>query len=615
VNPEKNHAEILIACPEAEILRSFLYRFTPVRRYSYVGCAHCLSQQKQQRIRELFDAALDQPAHLRRDFLVNAVNGDDQLLDMVERLLRASERTAGVLDTPVRPRADKESDPGKSGSYIGAYKILQKLSSGGMGIVYQAVRADEVYQRICAVKVIKPELCTDWLIDRFRAERMILGKLDHVNIARIVDGGSTPEGLLYFVMDYVDGATINKFCEQYALTTRQRLTLFQQTCAAVQYLHQNNVIHGDLKPANILVDNHGVVKLVDFGIASVISASEKQDSGNALPLMTPAYASPEQLLGAPLTRTSDVYSLGVVLYELLTGIQPFPPVGLSLGELVDAIVTQDPTPPSAAAKSALQPQKELIIPSHQLKGDLDSIILRAIHRDPNRRYSSAAEFSEDISRYLQSRPIAARVGGPIYKAGKFLVRYQRRLAGTFIIWLLLLTALWQGNELHKRYEESQRLEDQVRTLQALLDSELKQKSGALDQHLSGNASVPAPAQMLSKQPVQVKEIANAYRTSFSESVRLWPGMTHRRRNLLDNTANYLRQAEHLAGQDPKTIEQLADAWLWLANIEGNPRMINLHDSSGASVSIQEAQRLLKKTPAAPADLVDQIREATGQIGL
>ena len=190
------------------------------------------------------------------------------------------------------------------------------------------------------------------MIERFRKERQILAKLDHLHIARIVDGGSTTDQLPYFVMDYVDGPPVDQYCKQHQLNNRQRLLLFQQACAAVHYAHQEGVIHGDLKPPNILVGNDGFVKLVDFGIATVVASARENAEGDAMPLMTPAYASPEQLRSDPLTATSDVYSLGVILYELLSGARPFVTEGRSRSEVLNAIATVNPAPPSAAAKNS-----------------------------------------------------------------------------------------------------------------------------------------------------------------------------------------------------------------------------------------------------------------------
>jgi len=515
-----------------------------------------LTTDHQRRVRELFDAALDQPAGLRQQFLAGACNGDQKLLDTVGRLLAAQERSAGVLDTPVWQRREVTTNPGEPGSFIGPYKILQELGGGGMGIVYQAVRADEVFQRICAIKVIRPEISTDTLLQRFRQERQILAKLDHVNIARIVDGGSTPDGLPYFVMDFVDGPPLNKFCSEHELSVRPKLALFQQVCAAVQYLHNNNVIHGDLKPPNILVGNDGTVKLVDFGIASVLSSADGEVN-KALPLMTPGYASPEQMQGKPLTPASDVYSLGVILYELLTGKQPFPGTGRGRLELLNVITSQDPTLPSIAANSSPLPsQREA---GEEFKGDLDAVVLRAMQRDPEHRYQSAAELNADITRFLENRPVKARKTSIVHQVEKFIARHRAGVAAVFLICVLLATTMWQGLEMHSRYQHSRELEDKLRVLQSQLDERVKKLKLEQLNALPGGADSPLAKQLQESQLRDVKNLADTYRTSFPEAVRLWPGMTRSRQDLIDHTDQYLRKVEPYVSHDPQASEQLASA--------------------------------------------------------
>ena len=569
-----------------------------------------MTTDHQRRVRELFDAALDQPAELRQQFLAGACNGDQKLMDTVGRLLAAQERSAGVLDTPVWQRREAAADPGEPGSFIGPYKILQELGGGGMGIVYQAVRADEVFHRICAMKVIRPEISTDTLLQRFRQERQILARLDHVNIARIVDGGSTPEGLPYFVMDFVDGPSINKFCTEHALSVRPRLALFQQVCAAVQYLHNNHVIHGDLKPPNILVGNDGTVKLVDFGIASALSAADGQEN-TALPLMTPGYASPEQMQGKPLTPASDVYSLGVVLYELLTGSQPFPATGRGRLELLNVITSQDPTLPSLTANSSPLPSQRQA--GREFKGDLDAVVLRAMQRDPARRYRSATELNADITRFLENRPVKARKTSMTRRSKKFFARHRVGVLASLIICVLLVTTTWQGLEMHKRYQRSQELENQLRVLQTQLDDRVKKLNPQLVN--SGNVGIDSPmAKQLQETELRdVKNLADAYRTSFPEAVRLWPGMTGSRQDLIDRTDQYLRQVEPYVSHDPQASEQLASAWLWLANLQGNPRTINLRDRAGATTSISQASRLLEKSPVVSTSLMQQVKASARQI--
>ena len=569
-----------------------------------------MTTEHQRRVRELFDAALDQHSSDRLQFLADACQGDQQLFKTVEKLLRANERSAGVLDTPVRQRREDTFSPRAPGSQIGPYKILQELSGGGMGVVYQALRADEVFQRICAIKVIRSEVATDWLVERFRQERQILARLDHVNIARIVDGGTTAEGLPYFVMDYVDGPTINRFCAQHVLSYRPRLALFQQACAAVQYLHKNGVIHGDLKPPNILVGNDGFVKLVDFGIASVLSGSKAAGQNISLPLMTPGYASPEQMRGETLAPTSDVYSLGVILYELLAGTQPFP-LG-SRSDLLNAVATQDPTPPSIAARTAPHSGDSHDPSAHKLTHDLDCIVLRAMHRDPERRYPSVAELSADISRYQQGLPVTARKSGFLYKGTKLLVRHRTVVLAALMIAILTVVTSWEALELHRRYALALQLQNQVSALEQQLVEEAKNRGIQLA--IPSTTGKPlSPGQMPERQLLGVRKLADAYQNDFSESVRLWPGMTGKRRDLLDRTDRYLREAEPFVSQDPAASRQLAGAWLALANLEGNPQTVNLNDRAGAAASINEAQRLLEKFPNSSHGLMGQVQDAAREI--
>jgi eukaryotic-like serine/threonine-protein kinase len=570
-----------------------------------------LIDDRQKRVRQLFEDALDQPAPLRQQFLAGACVGDQRMLEMVEKLLRGNERSAGILDTPIYQRPEAASEPREPGSYIGPYRILQELSGGGMGIVYQVVRADEVFQRVFAVKIIRAELSTQWLVDRFRQERQILARLDHGNIARIVDGGSTPEGLPYFVMDYVDGPAINKFCADHDLNTRQRLALFRQICAAVRYLHQNGVIHGDLKPPNILVGQDGTVKLVDFGIAVVLSTAEAHDENKALPLMTPGYASPEQMRGSPLTSVSDVYSLGVILYELLTGVRPFA-AGLSGSEILKVIAREKTVPPSLVALKDSQPVvgRQVL---KTLQGDLDCIVLRAMDRDPSKRYQSVAELSEDIDRHLQNRPVFARKASPMFKAYRFFLRHQAGSAASLVIAGLLAALSWGGVEFYRNLQTARHLENEVRTLQTEWSQELaeiKEQSANSPGGINGKV---AARHLLDNQLSNTARLAEAYKTRLPEAVRIWPGMTRERRDLISNADRNLRQAEPLVDDDAEGTKQLARAWLWLANVQGNPHTINLHDRAGAAASIDQAKRLLGRLPEAPATLSSQIEQAAQQI--
>lgn len=575
-----------------------------------------MTTDHQRRVRDLFDAALDQPAELRQQFLAGACNGDRQLMETVGRLLAAQERSAGVLDTPVWQRQEAAANPGEPGSFIGPYKILQELGGGGMGIVYQAVRADEVFQRVCAIKVIRPEISTTTLVQRFRQERQILARLDHVNIARIVDGGSTSSGLPYFVMDFVDGPSLTKFCTEHGLSTRPRLLLFQQVCAAVQYLHRRSVIHGDLKPPNILVGDDGTVKLVDFGIASALSGAE--DQNKTLPLMTPGYASPEQMQGKPLTPASDVYSLGVILYELLAGTQPFPAANRSRSEVLNAVTSQDPAPPSMVAGANVLPSQRTA--AQAIRGDLDAVVLRAMHRDPSRRYPSPAELNADVRRYLENRTVSARNATLAQRTRKFIARNRSHAVMGFVICALLATCAWEGVEMRQRDLRARHFEELARQALTQGQTDLKTHEAEIAgeaKEFGATSSSAAKSQLMRQlQDTQIKDVrhlAETYRTSFSEAVRLWPGMTHNRRDMLDQTDRYLHEAEPFVGNDPKAAEQLARAWLWLANLQGNPQTINLHDREAAAVSINEAQRVLERSPGASSLLVEKVKESARQI--
>lgn len=575
-----------------------------------------MTTEAQRRVRELFDAALDQPPELRQRFLADACQGEPQLLQNVSRLLAAQEKSAGPLDTPVWQRRAPDVSAGEPGSFIGPYRILRRLVGGGMGDVYQVVRADEVFQRVCAIKVIRPELSGESLQQRFRQERQILARLDHPNIARIVDGGSTRDGLPYFVMDFVDGPSMMQFCTEHSLGIRPRLALFQQVCAAVQYLHRNEVIHGDLKPPNILVGSDGLVKLVDFGIASVLSASDGRAQDTALPLMTPGYASPEQMRGEPLSPASDIYSLGVVLYELLTGVRPFGAATRAKSEILRAIAANELLAPSVAV--ATSPDRVLAASPHSkqtLRGDLDSIVLRAMHRDPAYRYATVAQFSADLDQYRQSRPVVARQGSILYRTGKFVARQQRAVLAVTVIGVLLSTTVWEAADAKKHRDYSHQLEERVRQQESQAIRNANQRIAQL-QHSAGANGRPDPRlleEMRQSQLRDVNDLAQAYRTSLSEAVRLWPGMTPKRRELLDSADRYLRQAEPLVAQDPQGQAQLANAWLWLANLQGNPQTVNLHDHAGAQSSISEAESLLRKSSASSVTLIRQIETAANQI--
>src|SRR5207249_2293210 len=331
----------------------------------------------------------------------------------VESLLQSHARAGTFIDKRSLFLSDEEGEAtgaaAAAGELIGPYRVLREIGRGGMGTVYLAERADQQYEKQVAIKLIKPGMDTDAVLRHFRNERQILASFDHPNIARLFDGGTTEDGLPYFVMEYVEGLPINEYCTNHELSLVDRLKLFREVCAAVSYAHRHTVIHRDIKMSNILVTSEGIPKLLDFGIAKILTpgaGAEALMTMTSLRPMTPEYASPEQVRGEPVTTASDVYSLGVVLYELLTGRSPYRFTSRAPRDVERAITEQEPTRPSTATGLHRNQHSEL---SNRklLRGDLDNILLMALRKEPARRYQTVDQFAEDIRRHLESRPVRA----------------------------------------------------------------------------------------------------------------------------------------------------------------------------------------------------------------
>ena len=402
------------------------------------------------RVREVFGEALERdPAQWQR-FLQRTCAGDPELRAEVESLLEAHRAGRGFLEPRAeeakRSPATSNMDP-VSDRRVGAYELERCIGRGGMGTVYSAVRADAAFEKRVAVKLLKRDLDSTEVARRFRAERQILAGLDHPNIARLIDGGSAGDGRPYLVMEYVDGQPVDEYCNARELPVAARIELFRTVCSAVQFAHRNLVVHRDLKPSNILVTGGGEVKLLDFGIAKILDPELKSrtplPTATVLGLMTPEYASPEQLLGEPVTTVSDVYSLGVLLYILLTGRQPFGCVDRSPLEVLWAVRNEEPEAPSnvvgrAPASRGLGPGSTPARRAklrRQLAGDLDNIVLTALRKEPARRYGSVDQLSEDLRRHLAGHPVSARKDTFVYRCGKFLHRHRLAVsaAGAFLV--------------------------------------------------------------------------------------------------------------------------------------------------------------------------------------
>lgn len=391
---------------------------------------------------QIIDRVIDRPDR-REQILAEFCNGDESLRGEVERLLAQQTAAADFLEeSPLDAIAGVDPIIGK---HFGPYRLTEQIGRGGMGAVYKASRDDQEYKTEVAIKLIKRGMDTDFILRRFRNERQILANLNHPNIARMLDGGTTDDGRPYFVMEYVDGLPIDDYCFSRKLSIRKTLELFRTVCSAVQHAHQNQVIHRDLKPSNVLVTQEGLPKLLDFGIAKLLQASD--DNATALTatelrVMTPHYAAPEQINGEQITTATDVYSLGVVLYELLTGRRPYHFKSKNPGDVARVICEEQPLQPSKAASESLLVSRngasrksdtsdeifETTNPATQnlnpkaLRGDLDAIVMMSLRKEPARRYQSIKDFVADIDRYLEGRPITARKDSLNYRASKFVER-------------------------------------------------------------------------------------------------------------------------------------------------------------------------------------------------
>ena len=429
-----------------------------------------MSPERWLEIRSLLDAALQREPADRGAFLERSCR-DESLLRDAQSLLMAVEDAGSFIEEPALPRPGAagtatltwgppapQSPPVGGPKRIGVYEVDRQIGQGGMGTVYLATRADDVFRKKVAVKVLKRGMDTDEVVRRFRSERQILANLAHVNIAQVLDGGSTSDGLPYLVMEYVEGTPINTFCDLHRLGLTQRIRLLHKVCGAVGVAHRNLVIHRDIKPANVLVTESGEPKLLDFGIAKLLSTEGFPETvvptrpGSTF--MTPEYASPEQVLGKAVTTASDVYSLGVLLYELLTGHRPYYFESRRPVDVRKAVCEAEPERPSSAVGKTVELQsggvRRTVTPRdvsaarredprrlrHRLAGDLDNILLKALRKDPQRRYGSVEQLAEDLERYLTGRPVRARPDTFGYRTSKFVQRHRAMVAAVAVLLLL-----------------------------------------------------------------------------------------------------------------------------------------------------------------------------------
>jgi serine/threonine-protein kinase len=483
------------------------------------------------RIETLFHECLALPAAERQALLTKGCAGDEDLRREVESLLAADlagTRAAHALGQAAMG-ALGPSTPW-IGRLVGAYRIEREVGHGGMGTVYLAVRADGHFDKQVAVKVLRWGLGTP-MIDRFRMERQILASLEHPNIARLLDGGMTDDGSPYLVMEYVDGEPLTAWCDRCKLPVRDRLKLFQQICAAMQFAHQHLVVHRDLKPDNVLVDRTATPKLLDFGVAKIVSEQLQDVALTDCRPLTPRYASPEQVQGKPVSTATDVYGLGVILYELLTGI---PAHGLTEGgleELLRVVCTEDPARPSAAVLQQRMEHPDValcraaergVTPERlvgDLSGDLDAIVMKALRKEPPARYGSAEQLSADVQRYLESRPVLARRHTLRYRIGRFIRRKRAAVAVAAVLLIAFVTffavAGLQAIKIARERDKADRIADFLASVFSHSDPDTARGKNVTARQILDNAAERIDRELSREPEVQARMaviIGDVYRT-------------------------------------------------------------------------------------------------------
>ena len=511
-----------------------------------------MTRERWQHVRRILEQALETDARERTRYLDEACAGDAELRAEVESLLEADEQASGDFLTgraidhvTGAATGSRDADDSLRGTRIGSYLVLEEIGHGGMGTVYRAVRADDQYSKQVAVKVVRGGLGDKLAIQRFKAERQILANLDHANIARLLDGGTTEDGRPYVVMEFIEGLPIDEYCNRRKLSLRERLKLFGTVCSAVAFAHQRLVIHRDIKPGNILVTEEGEPKLLDFGIAKILDEGRSGDGGEAtitmVRLMTPEYASPEQVRGAAVTTSTDVYSLGVVLYGLLTGRRPYATGNRTPHEMAQAVLDEEPERPSAVASRAER---------RRLRGDLDNIVMKALRKEPERRYASVEQFSDDIRKHLDGLPVSARPDTLLYRSSKFARRHRIAVIAASLGVLALL--------------------------------------GGMAETLREAYIARAERQLAEQRFSDVRKLANSLLFEVYDAIENLPGSTPARKILVDRALEYLDKLATEAKGDLSLQRELATAYEKVGDVQGGFRSSNLGDTAGFIASYRKS---------------------------
>ena len=533
--------------------------------------------------KRVFEAALDRPEGERAAFVEKACGGNAALLEEVRSLLAWHRGSTGFLETPAGRAMDLPAEATSAvrliGKSVGTWRILDVVGSGGMGVVYRAERADAAFRRHAALKVMRPGPDSPQIVERFRLERETLAALDHPNIARLMDGGTTPDGQPFLVMELVEGEPIDRYCDDHRLSVDERLDLFRKVCAGVQYAHENLVVHRDIKPDNILVTKDGVPKLLDFGVSKIVSrdgAPEDPAAMAATWAMTPDYASPEQVSGRPSTTATDVYSLGVLLHVLLTGARPYTLTGTTPADIEKQLLEFTLIPPSERAVSSPDSEERAarrglnsLKLARKLTGDLDAIVLRALGRLPSSRYSSVEQLAEDVARHRANYPVHARGRTAGYATRLFVRRHRGAIAVAALLVAVVIGGivgvLWQASLAADARRRAERRFNDVRAL------------------------------------------AGSFIFDVYDAIDDVPGTTPARQLIVERAVQYLDSLAREAAGDTGLQRELAQAFVRVGDVQGNPTRANVGDPTGALASYQRAIALAEAVRAqAPSD-VDALR--------
>jgi len=521
-----------------------------------------LDQARWQQVKTIFQDACDREPADRGPWLDQLCAGDVELRAAVDDLLAAHDSAGSFLDGTGRPDfASLDANVSASSTRIGPYRIVREIGRGGMGAVYLAERDEPGFRKTVAIKVVRHD--SQLLRRRFSTETQILAALEHPGIARLYDGGTTDEGLPYFVMEYVAGANIIEYCDHHSLSIADRLRLFRRVCDAVQYAHQSFIVHRDLKPSNILVTADGEPKLLDFGIAKLLvqdlQGGPPEETLEITRLLTPQYASPEHVHGQPVTTASDVYSLGVILYELVSGCRPYRITSDRPADVERIVCDTDPPAPSVTAPYAWR---------RLLRGDVDNIVLKALRKEPRDRYGTAAALAEDLRRHLEGFPVRAQPDSRAYRATKFVGRHR----GSVIAVGLIVLSLAGGLAL------------------ALYEARLARAAQARsERHFA-----------------DVRRLANEYLFEVDAAIRFLPGSTQARELVVSKALQYLDTLTRESGGDPQLQRELASGYERIGDIQGGALLEgNLGQLSAARVSYERAmgirRQLYESHPGAAAD--------------